>query len=216
MFKVRVRGPMACFTRPELKTERVSYKVMTPSAARGILETILWKPAIRWNIDQIDVLAPVRWFNLMRNEVTSKASPRVPYLIASDPTERAQRNTLGLRDVDYVIHASFEMTHRAGPHDSHGKFTEMFQRRLNIGQFYRPQCLGLREFSADVEPAPERYEPIRESEPLGLMPWGWEPTLDGSAGAPLFFSAVLREGSVVIPTLAEARRFTARNVEARC
>src|SRR5207249_7391890 len=115
-FQVRARGPMACFTRPEMKVERVSYEVMTPSAARGLLEAILWKPAIRWRVHEIAVLAPIRWTSFRRNEVNSRASTRTTTYFAD--ADRAQRNTVALRDVDYVIRASFELTERASEADN--------------------------------------------------------------------------------------------------
>src|SRR5690349_21663957 len=100
-FRVRARGPIACFTRPEMKAERVSYEVMTPAAARGVLEAIIWKPAIRWRIHAIDVLAPIRWTSFRRNEVNDRASPKVMEFFAEE--RRAQRNTVALSNVDYVI-----------------------------------------------------------------------------------------------------------------
>src|SRR5687767_14648878 len=109
-FRVRARGPIACFTRPELKAERMSYEVMTPSAARGIFDAILFKPAIRWHVESIAVCAPIRWMSFRRNEVNSRATDRM-YFADED---RAQRNTVALRDVDYVITARFELTDRAG------------------------------------------------------------------------------------------------------
>ena len=114
-FRIRARGPLACFTRPELKAERVSYEVMTPSAARGLLEAVLWKPAIGWRIHEIAVLAPIAWTSFRRNEVTGVASARGGAFFVDDDTRRAQRNTVALKDVDYAITASFEMTQRAGP-----------------------------------------------------------------------------------------------------
>src|SRR5258706_6107347 len=112
-FRVRARGPIACFTRPEMKVERVSYEVMTPSGARGLLEPILWKPAISWRIHEIAVLAPIAWTSFRRNEVTDRASPSVLDFFADE--RRAQRSTVALRDVDYAITASFAMTPRTGP-----------------------------------------------------------------------------------------------------
>ncbi len=113
-FRVRITGELACFTRPEMKVERVSYEVMTPSAARGILQAILWKPQIAWHIQSIAVLAPIRWTSFRRNEV-QKVAPKAPkpgdVLIVED--ERTQRNTVALRDVDYLVEAWFR-THRTG------------------------------------------------------------------------------------------------------
>ena len=126
-FRLKVWGENACFTRPEMKVERVSYDVMTPSAARGILEAILWKPAIRWQITRIDVLNPIRWASVRRNEVGAVMSPRTSGLFVED--QRQQRASLFLRDVAYAIHAFFEMTAKAGAEDNVKKFEEMFMRR---------------------------------------------------------------------------------------
>jgi CRISPR-associated protein Cas5d len=112
VFRLKVWGDNACFTRPEMKVERVSYDVITPSAARGILEAILWKPAIRWQIAQVDVLKPIRWASVRRNEVGAVMSSRSDGLFIED--QRQQRAGLFLRDVAYVIHAFFDMTAKAG------------------------------------------------------------------------------------------------------
>jgi CRISPR-associated protein Cas5d len=136
-FRLKVWGRNACFTRPEMKVERVSYDVMTPSAARGMLEAILWKPAIRWKVTQIDVLNSIKWESVRRNEVGSVMSPKTKELFIEK--ERQQRAGLFLRDVSYMIHAFFEMTESAGDADSVVKFTEMFIRRAEKGQcFHRP------------------------------------------------------------------------------
>jgi CRISPR-associated protein Cas5d len=202
VFELRFRGELACFTRPELKVERVSYEVMTPSAARGALEAVLWKPAIRWSIHEIIVLAPIRWASVRRNEVRDLASPRAPYLVADSPAQRSQRNTLALRDVDYIVRCSFSLTSRAGPRDSFPKFEEMFARRLEKGQHYEPPYLGMREMVADVGPAPERYAGIDPgvNRPLGLMFYDFEPVEIGR-GRPLFFDAHLEGGRVRVPAL---------------
>ena len=202
MFALRVRGELACFTRPEMKVERVSYEVMTPSAARGVLDAIVWKPAIRWHIHEIAALAPIRWASVRRNEVRDIASPRVPYLVADSPDQRSQRHTLALRDVDYVVRCSFTMTARAGRQDTVAKFEEMFARRLDGGQHYEPPYLGMREMVADVGPAPERYTAIDPGvdRPLGLMFYDFEPVETGR-GRPMFFDARLRSGVVHVPPL---------------
>ncbi len=202
VFALRVRGELACFTRPEMKVERVSYEVMTPSAARGVLDAILWKPAIRWHIHEIAALAPIRWSSFRRNEVRDLASPRVPYLIADSPDQRSQRNTLALRDVDYVVRCSFTMTARAGKRDNLVKFEEMFARRLEKGQHYEPPYLGMREMIADVGPAPEAYTTIDAGvdRPLGMMFYDFEPVEIGR-GRPLFFEARLQSGVVHVPPI---------------
>lgn len=169
-FHLKVWGRNACFTRPEMKVERVSYDVMTPSAARGILEAILWKPAIRWKVTQIDVLNPIKWESVRRNEVGAVMSPRTSGLFIED--QRQQRAGLLLRDVGYTIHAYFEMTDKAGTEDTVVKFTEMFIRRAEKGQCFHRPYLGCREFAAEFEiftngkPLPE---PITETRDLGWM-----------------------------------------------
>ncbi len=199
---LRIRGELACFTRPEMKVERVSYEVMTPSAARGVLEAILWKPAIRWHVREIAVLAPIRWASFRRNEVKDLASPRVAQLVVDTPEQRSQRNTLALRDVDYVVKCSFTMTSRAGSRDSVEKFEEMFVRRLEKGQHYEPPYLGMREMVADVSPAPERFTLIDPGvdRPLGLMFYDFEPVEIGR-GRALFFEARLRGGVLRVPPM---------------
>jgi CRISPR-associated protein Cas5d len=206
-FRLRVWGRNACFTRPEMKVERVSYDVMTPSAARGVLEAILWKPAIRWIVERIDVLKPVRWESVRRNEVGTTMSPRSPCLFIED--QRQQRAGLFLRDVDYVIHARFEMTDRAGPDDNPTKFQEMFLRRGEKGQCFHRPYLGCREFAANFapitndEPLPA---PIAETRDLGFMLYDLD--FSGTTPMPLWFRARLEHGSVSIPAVGspEVRR----------
>lgn len=197
-FRVRAQGPVACFTRPEMKAERVSYEVMTPSAARGVLEAILWKPAIRWQVHEIAVLAPVRWTSFRRNEVNSRAVVgKFDYAADED---RAQRNTVALRDVDYAITASFSLVSgKAGPEDNVRKFEEMFERRLEKGQFFHAPYLGCREFAARVEPMVEDVRPVDpevERRPLGLVFYDFE---FGEATRPLFFEAYLDGGVLHVP-----------------
>ncbi|MCP3065619.1 type I-C CRISPR-associated protein Cas5c [Myxococcus sp. K38C18041901] len=197
-FRVRAGGPLACFTRPEMKAERMSYEVMTPSAARGVLEAILWKPAIRWQVHEIAVLAPVRWTSFRRNEVNSRAVVgKLDYVADED---RAQRNTVALRDVDYAITASFSLVPgKAGPEDNVRKFEEMFERRLEKGQFFHAPYLGCREFAARVEPMGEDIRPVDlevERRPLGLVFYDFE---FGESTRPLFFEAYLDRGVLHVP-----------------
>lgn len=177
-YQVRIRGPFACYTRPELKTERVSYEIITPSAARGILEAILWKPAIFWHVRRIFLLSPSRFVQFKRNEVNSRVSARNALraertresldFYADD--DRAQRNTVALRDVDYAVEAEMITTSRFGPDDNARKFNDMFRRRLERGQFYMAPYLGCREFPAIVEPYLGYPPPIAsENRDLGLM-----------------------------------------------
>ena len=196
-FKLKVWGRNACFTRPEMKAERVSYDVMTPAAARGALEAIAWKPAILWHVTQIDVLKPIKWEAVRRNEVGKTMSPAIPGLYVED--ERQQRAGLFLRDVAYVIHAHFEMTDKAGPEDNLRKFEDIFERRARDGQCFHRPYLGCREFSADFallstggEP-----EPIRETRDLGWMFLDYDYT--GKEPMPRFFHAQLDDGRMLVP-----------------
>ncbi|MBM4135458.1 MAG: type I-C CRISPR-associated protein Cas5 [Nitrospira sp.] len=169
-FRLKVWGRNACFTRPEMKVERVSYDVITPSAARGVLEAILWKPAICWKVTQIDVLNPIKWESVRRNEVGAVMSTRTNGLFIEE--QRQQRAALFLRDVAYTIHAYFEMTDKAGAEDTIVKFQEMFLRRAERGQCFHRPYLGCREFAAEFEvftngkPLPET---ISETRDLGWM-----------------------------------------------
>ncbi len=158
---IRVRGDYALFTRPEMKVERVSYDVITPSAARGIIEAIYWKPAIRWVIDKIHVLNEIEYTNIRRNEVSVKVlesdvrkrmkGNKEPFFLSSNDT-RQQRAAMVLKNVDYVIEAHFEMvSEKAGAEDTPEKHYNMVLRRLRNGQYYSPPCLGTREFGARVE-----------------------------------------------------------------
>ena len=140
---LEVIGDFACFTRPEMKVERVSYDVMTPSAARAVFEAILWKPSIRWHVTKIEVLNPIRWVSLRRNEVGAVASTRgienaarlgTGALGINIEDQRQQRAGLFLRDVAYRIHAHFAILPNAGDNNSAGKFLDMFERRAEKGQ----------------------------------------------------------------------------------
>lgn len=200
--KLRVWGDYACFTRPEMKAERVSYDVMTPSAARGILEAIHWKPAIRWVVDRIHVLRPVRFDNVRRNELGGKLSAAVvkqamraddKRVVTFIEDDRQQRAAMVLRDVEYVIEAHFEMTERAGPGDNEGKHREIFRRRAEKGQCYHRPYLGCREFAACFE--------LLEDDPpssalSGEKDLGWMlHDIDYSDGmTPRFFRPVMRDG----------------------
>jgi CRISPR-associated protein Cas5d len=212
-FRVRARGPLACFTRPEFKVERVSYEVMTPSAARGVLEAVHWKPAIRWVVTAIHVLAPVRFISFKRNEVAGRASQkRGPVLVEED---RQQRNTVALRDVDYVIEAHFIQTPRWGPDDTMAKHVEVVRRRLERGQTFHQPYLGCREFAAEVEPVAEvpecRLPPEWRDRHLGLMLHDLE---FGERTVPRFFAAEIKGGRIDVPPFAEAVRGEALAKEA--
>ena len=196
-FRLKVWGRNACFTRPEMKVERVSYDIMTPSAARGVLEAILWKPAIRWKVMQIDVLNPIKWESVRRNEVGAVMSPRASGLFIEE--QRQQRAGLFLRDVAYTIHAYFEKTDKAGEEDTVIKFQEMFLRRAERGQCYHRPYLGCREFAAEFEvftngkPIPE---PISETRDLGWILYDMD--FNGKEPMPRFFRANLDNGRMMI------------------
>ena len=210
-YQIRVRGELACFTRPEFKTERFSYEVITPSAARGVIEAILWKPAIRWQIRRILVLAPPRFVQLKRNEVNSRASVRNIQQAARGgrpcdyfaDEDRAQRNTLALRDVDYAVEAEFEMTRHAGSDDNPLKFDEMFRRRLEKGQFHMQPYLGCREFPAWVTSYTGDPPPLEnETRDLGYMLHDLR--YQGDKHEPVFFRARIDRGVIEIPQWREA------------
>lgn len=202
---LRARGELAVFTHPAFKVERVTYPVMTPSAARGLLEAILWKPAIRWWVRRIAVLAPIEFISFRRNEVNSRAAAPSPALVQSGgeyapfcaEDDRAQRNTVALRNVDYVVHADLTLTERAGADDNINKFTEMFRRRLDRGQHFHQPYLGCREFVADVTTAGDAPEPIDNSRDLGIMLWDVDYASGGNR--PRFFRATLERGVLHVP-----------------
>jgi CRISPR-associated protein Cas5d len=192
-----------------MKVERVSYEAMTPSAARNILQAILWKPAMEWRVTQIDVLQPIRWISIRRNELSSViAAGTVNQAMKSDlmdigvfiEEDRQQRAGLFLRDVEYVIHADFSMTARAGQSDNENKFREIFLRRAGKGQCFMQPYLGCREFAAFFElleaDAPDP-KPIEETKALGWMLYDLD--YKQSSPAPAFFNAQLEHGSLKVP-----------------
>ena len=221
LLRLKVWGDNACFTRPEMKVERASYDVMTPSAARGILEAILWKPAIRWHVEQIDVLKPIRWESVRRNEVGSIMSPRSDGIYVDDPKMRQQRAGLFLREVAYTIHARFEMTDKAHENDNVFKFQEMFICRAGKGKCFQRPFMGCREFAAHFELVPHDQPlpvPIEKTPDLGFgrprdLGWMLHDVYHDSNGdvghihcctdgcKPHFYRATLAEGQMKIPLL---------------
>lgn len=210
-FCLEVSGDFACFTRPEMKVERVSYDVITPSAARAIFEAILWKPAIEWHIHKIEVLKPIRWINVRRNEVGAvlpvgnikKAmnGGDMPALYVDEGKNRQQRAGLFLRDVGYRIHAGFSLTDKAGEYDNSGKFAEMFKRRAKKGQCFNQPYLGCREFSCDfrlIENLEIEPRALPENRTLGWMLYDLDYRAQGDP-KPLFFNAVMENGVVKVP-----------------
>ncbi len=202
--KLKVWGNYACFTRPEMKVERVSYDVMTPSAARGILEAIYWKPAIRWVIDRIHVLNPIRFGNIRRNELSSRlalGTVKVAMVDGCSPVEvliekdRQQRASLVLREVAYVIEAHFGFP---GEEDHNPpKHKEIFERRASKGQCFHHPYLGCREFPAHFEPV----EGIPPSSHKGLKDLGWMLLdIDFEKGMEArFFRATMNNGMIDVP-----------------
>lgn len=209
-FCLEVTGDFACFTRPEMKVERVSYDVITPSAARAVFEAILWKPQMRWRVTRIEVLAPIRWINLRRNEVGAVISTRnVQQAMSAGrgdlglyvEEERQQRAGLFLRDVAYRLHAELAITPQAS--DPLAKYAEMFARRAAKGQCVNQPYLGCREFAAHFrlveDPAAER-PPIAESRDLGWMLHDLDFT-NLADPQPRFFRAEMKDGVVAVPDL---------------
>lgn len=194
---VRFWGDYACFTRPELKVERVSYPAPTPSAVRGLLESIFWKPEMRWRVQEVRILRPIRTTSILRNEVNSKASmasARSPYLADVD---HVQRQTLALRDVDYVVLAQIDVM--PGVSEDPAKFRDQFRRRVERGECYRTPYLGCREFTADFAPAEGTERPIDHEEDLGLMLFDlrYEPGVERAR--PVFFPARIEAGVLAVP-----------------
>jgi CRISPR-associated protein Cas5d len=185
--------------------ERVSYPVMTPSAARGLLEAILWKPAIAWRVRRIKILKEIAFTSFRRNEVESRAvTPSLPtvenggwikHFFADE--DRAQRNTVALRDVDYIISADFLLTAKAGPSDNINKFVEMFRRRVEKGQHFHQPYFGCREFAADISPANGEEAAVPDSRDLGLILWDIE--FSPKENRPIFFHARLNHGVLAVP-----------------
>lgn len=206
-----VWGDYACFTRPEMKVERVSYDVMTPSAARGLIESIYWHPGLRWVVDQIHVLAPIRFTNIRRNEVKSTISAGAArtvmnrgsgelYIATSEDIQ--QRASLILRDVRYVIKAHFDiLNEKAAEGDNPGKFQDIITRRIANGQFYHKPYFGCREFPAHFakcDTIPKCPNELLGERDLGYMLYDMDYT-DHEDIRPMFFRAVLKDGILNVP-----------------
>lgn len=201
---VRVWGGFACFTRPEMKVERVTYPVMTPSAARGVLESILWKPEFVWRVEEIWVLSPIRYFSILRNEVNTRQSERTAMSWQQHgggfdaSADRAQRHTLALRDVGYVIRAQVQV--KPGVDADAAKYRDQFRRRVHSGRCFATPYLGCREFSAGFAAADGEERPIDFTDELGLMLLALDYAPDGSGrGKPRFFDARLERGILHVP-----------------
>lgn len=203
--KVLISGDRACFTRPEMKTERVSYDVITPSAARGILEAVYWKPAIAWKIDSIQVVNEMRFDTFRRNELASKLSyqnakaaytKNVPVYV-DVMADRQQRATMYLKDVAYIVTAHFEMTARAGESDTPEKHYNIALRRLRKGQCFNQPYLGCREFPATVslveDGSVESYYQDIDRFDLGFMLYDID---FKNSMEPMFYRAVMKNGVI--------------------
>ncbi|MGI6260484.1 MAG: type I-C CRISPR-associated protein Cas5c [Acutalibacteraceae bacterium] len=206
MVRLEVWGEYACFSRPEMKTERVSYDVMTPSAARGILEAVYWHLGLKWTVDKIYVLSPIRFANIRRNEVKSKISAsnvrkamnggKAEYIVAQKDIQ--QRAAMVLQDVHYVIEAHFDLTEQANETDNEGKFQDIMRRRMEKGQCYHQPYFGTREFPARFRPWCSNTIPtIGETRDLGYMLLDLDYS-DPADIQPVFFRAKLENG-VLIP-----------------
>lgn len=221
-FCLEVWGDYACFTRPEMKVERVSYDVITPSAARAVFEAIFWKPAISWRVTKIEVLAPIKWISVRRNEVGKLISPKSKQLFIED--DRQQRAGLFLRDVRYRLFAELEYIHPDrrkkngrtvseeltdpeerivwAKDENPGKYNAMFERRALKGQCFNQPYLGCREFSAHFrlidKPETETMKPITETRELGFMLYDMDFSNEKDPQA-MFFRASMVDGVIVIP-----------------
>lgn len=214
LVRLRVNGDLACFTRPEFGVERASYPFLTPSAARGLIEAIYWKPRIRWEIRSIQVLKPIRFLSLKRNEIASKIPTS-----GLDHTsrrmcdeDRQQRQSTVLRDVDYVIEAELRLN--AGipsrdTSDNHGKYLAIFEERLRKGKHFQQPSFGIREYAAFAEPCRGDEQPIADDLNHGMMFYDFRwPNAWGSRRAwkknekpqPLFFNACMQQGVIQIPS----------------
>ena len=204
--KLSVWGERACFTRPEMKVERMSYDVITPSAARGILEAIYWKPEIRWVIDRLHVLKPIKFESVRRNEVADKvpnlsAVKKTPYYLVDDGSHRQQRATTFLRDVAYIIEAHFEPTGKGNiERYSEGKHLDTFYRRAQRGKCFHTPCLGTREFVANFELLEDKcpISAISGKKDLGLMLYDLDFS-DPQNIKPKFFRAMMNNGVIDVP-----------------
>lgn len=201
--RIEVWGNYACFSRPEMKTERVSYDIITPSAARGLVEAIYWHPGLKYHIDRVYLLSPIRFTNIRRNEVKSTllASAALsaakggaaPVLYTS--ADIVQRASMVLQDVHYVIECHFTMTDKAAPGDNPGKFQDILRRRLNKGQCYHQPCFGCREFPANFRewPADEPIPALPVTQDLGFMLYDLDYSDPGNIRSK-FFRAKLENG----------------------
>lgn len=212
---LEVWGDLACFTRPEFKVERMSYEVITPSAARNIFQAIFWKPAFNWIVTKIEVLNPIKWTNIMRNEVHGRISSRTEHIYIED--NRTQRNSYMLKDVRYRIYARLhfipveerkfkDMKRMPGDDETPQKYNSIFERRASTGQCFSQPYLGIREYAAFfrlVDKSKLTLKPIERSADIGIMfyDWDWEhKTADGKPGR-IFYHAKMNNGVINVPDI---------------
>jgi CRISPR-associated protein Cas5d len=207
---LEISGDFACFTRPEMKVERVSYDVITPSSARSVFEAILWKPAIQWQVTKIEVLKRIQWVNLRRNEVGRVfADPTAKQLEGSSTEalgffieeERQQRASLFLKDVQYRIYADLVFDEKKDVNSNYAKYTEMFERRAEKGQCFNQPYLGCREFSCDfrlIKHLDNEPQPIQDSQALGWMLYDLNYSHKENP-TPYFFNAEMKAGIIQVP-----------------
>ncbi len=204
---LEVWGAYGLFTRPEMKVERVSYDVITPSAARGLIEAIYWHPGLVWRIDSIKVCNPIRFFNIRRNELKHKISVQSASTAKKNNTDFylnakndiAQRASLVLKNIRYIIDAHFDLTERATSEDNDGKFADIIRRRIEKGQCFHQPYFGCREFPANFKPFNGTYEcpqELKGEKDLGWMLYDFDFSNDIQ---PMFFRATLKDGVLQIP-----------------
>ena len=210
-FCLEVWGPIACFTRPELKVERVSYDVITPSAARAIFEAIFWKPAIHWQVTKIEILNPIMWTSVRRNEVGAVASKNPVFI----EEKRQQKNALMLRDVRYRLYAKLEFIPKRNRKENQpslpdkasdenpAKYNAMFERRARKGQCFNQPYLGTRECSASfqlIDPEIDKLDPpIKENRDLGIMLYDLDFETNLKNPPAMFFRAKMEDGVIIVP-----------------
>lgn len=208
---LEIWGNMACFTRPELKVERVSYDVITPSAARAIFDAIFWKPAIRWEITKIEVLNPIKWISIRRNEVGAVGSLKKKEIVIEE--NRQQKNSLLLKDVRYRIYAKqifippnkrTDEKHQGGEDENPGKYNAMFERRASKGQCFNQPYLGTREFSASFRLITSEEDkissPIQQDNDFGIMLYDMDFSNEKNIQA-MYYRAKMKQGTIIVPPL---------------
>ena len=202
--RLKVTGDFACFTRPDLKVERMSYPCMTPSSARGILEAILWKPEFQWVVRRILVLNPIKFTSIKRNEISKKGSRGVEHIEIEK--NRVQRNSIVLKDVAYIIEASVFVDEErikqskdiANPLTVK-KYRTMFERRVSNGQCWHQPCLGTREFAADFSVPTKEDIPLEITYPIGSMLYDMFYDKKGKATPIFFYDVAIVNGILDCP-----------------